>query len=485
MKKLVWIVLWVLCFSFASAEYVQDYGTAYKWAHENWIVTDASYSAANLYSVVSRVEFASMLMGFAKNVLKMKDPVTTTCNFIDIDALNWGYKNAALWACERWIMWYGTSVFNPNATLNLADFWSTLSRLFWWEKYSDWVPYYINHLWALKSIWAIDDISEPFWALMKWDVLVMLMNSIKTIDFSAGPNAPATDTYVHAAAGQKPTPVYYDPNAYSHAAAGPMPNVSYDDYYRYADYYGNTNNNSYTFDYNDRVANCYRLIDNCRNSSINSDIACEYVCCDENGFWVANEASGTCAPRPGYRVTTAIPIITNTSTTTSTTTSTGSVVTTTTTTSTTTGAITTTTSTGTVTTTTAGTVDTSDVKTNCWTQSTDSEDVEECGRCLWLKNYSEDSIKFWVEKNDPLLLDCPVNSDECKVKRFTYEYPGSKTANKFHTLVLDLNGEDINKSADKWLKETFNEDEVKFIYKCEQQRYETFKNKKKAEILDS
>jgi uncharacterized protein YeaO (DUF488 family) len=71
------------------------------------------------------------------------------------------------------------------------------------------------------------------------------------------------------------------------------------------------------------------------------------------------------------------------------------------------------------------------------------------------------------------------------VKRISYTYPWSKTTNKFQTLVLDLNGEDINKSADKWLKETFNEDEVKFIYKCEQQRYDTFKNKKKAEILES
>ena len=482
MKKLVLIVLWVICFSYASADYVQDYGTAYKWAYSNWIVSEKTYSDANLYSVISRVEFASMLMWFAKNVLKMKDPVTTTCQFMDIDSLNWGYKNAALWACERWVMWYGTSVFNPNASLNLVDFWTTLSKLFWWEKYSDWVPYYVNHLWALKSIWAIDNISEPFEVLMKWDVLVMLMNSIQTIDFSAGPNATATDTYVHEAAGPKPMPIYYDPNAYTHSAAGPRPNISYDDYYRYADYYGNTNNNSYTFDYNDRVANCYRLIDNCRNSSINSDIACEYVCCDENGFWVTDDSSGACAPRPGYRAISITP-------TTTTTISTGNVVTTNTTGTITSGA---TSSTGNATTTptitgatATGLVDTSDVKTNCWTQSTDSEDVQECGRCLWLKNYSEESIKFWAEKNDPLLLDCPADSDECKVRRFSYDYPGSKTTNKFHSLVLDLNGEDINKSAYKWLSETFKEDEVKFIYKCEQQRYETFKNKKKSEILES
>ena len=483
MKKLVWIVLWVLCFSFASAEYTQDYGTAYNWAYKNWIVSETSFSAANLYSAISRVEFSSMLMGFAKNVLKMKDPVTTTCSFIDIESLNWGYKNAALWACERWIMGLGTNVFKPNDSLTLADFWTTLSRLFWWEKFSDWIPYYLNHLWALKSIWAVNDISDPLWVLMKWDVLVMLMNSIQTIDFSAGPNAPATDTYVHNAAGPKPTPVYYDPNAYSHSAAGPRPNISY------VDYYWNTysNNYTYTYDYNDRVSNCYRLVDNCRNSSINSDIACEYVCCDENGFWVRSETSGNCAPRPGYWVTTVAPI---------TATSTGNVVTTTTTattgtiTTTSTGSAVTTTitsSTGTVTTstTTTGNVDTSDVKTNCWLQSTDSEDVEECGRCLWLKNYSEESIKFWAEKNDPLLLDCPVYSDECKARRFSYDYPGSKTANQFHSLVLDLSGRDVNKSADKWLKETFKEDEVKFIYKCEQQRYETFKSKKKAEILES
>ena len=458
MKKYLMLLLWVLCFSITSADYIEDYGPAYYWAYHNWIVTEQTFGAANLYSAISRAEYASMLMSFARNVLKMKDPETSVCQFLDIDSLNVTYRNAAIWVCEKWVMGLWNTNFKPNERLTLAEFGTSLSRLFWWEKFSNGNPYYVNHVGALKSIWAIGDISEPFRVLLRWDVLVMLMNSVKSTVGSA--NVPYTD-YTHGSAG-------YDPYYYYPTYSNPQYNINTKPYNPPQYSYENTHNaaGSQTESDESRVARCYRLVDNCRYSSMNSDIACEFVCCDKNGFWVVAWSTWSCAPRPVAKPVVRLRGTYTPKQNTTTKTTTWAV------------------NTWTVASTT-GTVeevahnaalefDDSNVKTNCWLQSTDPLDVEECGKCLWLKNYTEESLLFWAEKNDPDLVTCPDNFEGCTLNKFRFEMVWEDTVYKFHSLTLDLNNVDRNKSAQKWMEETFSKDDIQFIKKCEHQRYYVF-----------
>ena len=472
MKKYLILLLGVICFNITIADYVEDYGPAYYWAYHNWIVTEQTYGAAHLDSAISRVEYASMLMSFARNVLKMKDPETSACSFLDIDSLNVTYRNAAIWVCEKWVMWLWNTNFQPNNGLTLAEFGTSLSRLFWWEKFSDWNPYYLNHVGALKSIWAIGDISEPFRVLLRGDVLVMLMNSVKSTVGTA--NVPYTD-YTHGSAGYDP--YYYYPTYWNNQYSINTKPYNPPQYSNQVTH--NAAGDASVADEN-RVAKCYRLVDNCRYSTMNSDIACEFVCCDENWFWVVAWSTGSCAPRP-----VAKPVVTlrksyvprtganawTKATTWENTILTNPLLN------------------GSWDDTHAAAWDIDDtwVKTNCWLQSSDSEDVSECSKCLWLKNYSEESFQFWAEKNDPSLLDCPEDlegsegQEDCKFKIFTFTFPWSISTNTFKSLILDLNGVDVNKSADKWLAETFQEDDVKFLKKCEQQRYYVFDRNKKQE----
>jgi len=264
MKKFLLILFWVFFVSFASAEYFQDYSTAYNWAYENWIVKEKSIWDANLYSAISRIEFAAILKWYAENILKMKDDEDTACKLIDITNLSDSYKKAATWMCQKWIMWVWQSYFRPYDTLSLANFWTTLSRLFWWEKFSNGSPYYADHIGALRSIWVIWNISDPFEILMKWDVLVMLMNSVKSINY----DNPIKTTKSSESSGSSSS--------------------------------SETHDSASEFPVNDKILQCYREIDECRSSFANSDIACPFVCCDKYWEWIsAFSEDNKCAPRDG------------------------------------------------------------------------------------------------------------------------------------------------------------------------------------------
>ena len=410
MKKFLAILLLFVFTSITSAEYFQDYWPAYSWARDNKIITDRTFSAANLYSAITRVEFAQFMMNFSKNVLKMKDPKKNICKLYDVSSLTKEYKEAVLWVCNNWIMWRWTRFFDWNSTLTLAEFATTLSRLFWWNEFSYGSPYYVNHVGALKGIWAIDDVDEPFNVLFRWDVLVMLMRSVSS----------TTDT-------SKYTWVV----SWSWTTASKWWTVS--------DWSNVKMTGSKTPDaVINKVALCYQDIDNCNSTSWSGSDTCP-VCCDKDWNWVSVKWSAECAQRPSA-----------------------------------------------VTAWTSGSSSNPESavtwnKTNCWLDSSDSEDVEECWRCLWLKDYTEDSLVFWAEKNDGSLINC--NDEwECSLKKFRFQFVWADSKNEFHSMVLDLNYEDRNQSVVKWLAETFNQSDIDLINKCEQQRYYVFDKKKNEEM---
>ena len=433
MKKYLFLLLWCLCFSVASADYFQDYSTAYKWAATNWIVSDDPLSSPDLYSVVSRGEFASMLVRFSKNVLNKKDPEESVCNFVDMSALDQEYQSAALWLCDKGVMGLWKSTFSPNASLTLAELGTSLSRLFWWNKFSKGETFYSNHLGALLWIWAINDISEPFGTVLHWDVLVILMNSVKW------------------AVGEVKYPKVSLESDTEHGSAW---NKSSSDWY-----YRQTPKNSVE----DKIARCYNSIDYCRSNSMNSDIACVYVCCDSKGKWLTAFSTWECAPRPGEVVETpkkegkaehnsawilsgaksvsfsswmkTIDIINS-----------------------------------------WGNYKIIGAITNCWLKSTDSEDISECWKCLWFKKYSEEWLKLWAQENDSSLLNCD-EAWTCSLNLSGFATTWALTGNKFVSLSYIVGNETLSWVVNTWLNDTFKKDDIPFIKKCEEQRYAAFQKK--------
>jgi hypothetical protein len=49
----------------------------------------------------------------------------------------------------------------PNKKISRAEFGTVLSRLLYGTLYNSWIPYYANHLQALKEHWIMTQITNP------------------------------------------------------------------------------------------------------------------------------------------------------------------------------------------------------------------------------------------------------------------------------------------------------------------------------------
>ena len=95
-------------------------------------------------------------------------------------------KEYAEKACALWVMWINTNIFDPNWEVTRAQFWTTLSRILWWDKYNvedtSNIPYYEKHLKALKDnkILGTTENPEKIIELRKW--IWMMLRRTKEIN---------------------------------------------------------------------------------------------------------------------------------------------------------------------------------------------------------------------------------------------------------------------------------------------------------------
>jgi hypothetical protein len=84
------------------------------------------------------------------------------------------------------VMWINTNIFDPNWEVTRAQFWTTLSRILWWDKYNvedtSNIPYYEKHLKALKDnkILGTTENPEKIIELRKW--IWMMLRRTKEIN---------------------------------------------------------------------------------------------------------------------------------------------------------------------------------------------------------------------------------------------------------------------------------------------------------------
>ncbi len=89
-------------------------------------------------------------------------------------------KDYAVKACSLGLMGLNTEYFQPNATVTRAQFGTVLSRILRQDTYEGGVPYYLNHLQALKDNGIMTQIDNPEHRveLRQW-IRLMLMRSAK------------------------------------------------------------------------------------------------------------------------------------------------------------------------------------------------------------------------------------------------------------------------------------------------------------------
>jgi hypothetical protein len=154
----------------------------YLWARENNITTMDTLEEANPDGLLTRWHMAKMVVNFAQNVLWRSIPTTypDKCNWKDkeSDRESPEIKEFAKKACALWLMWIYVEEFMPNKILDRAEFWTTISRLLWWDKYNvidtDHRSYYEDHLRLLKKNGILTQINdaEDRWEIRKWVWLV-------------------------------------------------------------------------------------------------------------------------------------------------------------------------------------------------------------------------------------------------------------------------------------------------------------------------
>lgn len=156
---------------------------AYYWSLNNWITTKDSASDANLDWRLTRVEMAKMISKYAINIQGKEPDTLKTCLFSDVsENLDLQYDGGVTLACQLWIMWQWIVEFRPNDYVTRAEFWTSLSRTLWWDKYEWWSPYYERHLKALKSNRIMNDITSRKNNEIRWYVMLMLMRSVGDLE---------------------------------------------------------------------------------------------------------------------------------------------------------------------------------------------------------------------------------------------------------------------------------------------------------------
>ncbi len=164
--------------------YSDELNGAYLFAYDNGITTIKNCIAAGLDGNLIRSHMAKMVSQFAIKVLKMKpDTKKTSCIFPDMNTQSKEMQFYATIACQLGLMGLDTdgitpkATFDPNDTVDRAQFWTILSRILRGTKYAGGLPFYVKHLNALKKEAIMNDITRPLAPEMRGRVMLMLQRS--------------------------------------------------------------------------------------------------------------------------------------------------------------------------------------------------------------------------------------------------------------------------------------------------------------------
>lgn len=120
------------------------------------------------------------MVNYAIKVLGMQANTGALCEFDDVADQSTELKLYIKLSCQLGLMGQNISSFRPNEEVTRAQFGTLLSRALYGTQYEWWVPYYVNHLNALKLAGIMNNISDP--ELMKeirGYVMLMLMRADK------------------------------------------------------------------------------------------------------------------------------------------------------------------------------------------------------------------------------------------------------------------------------------------------------------------
>jgi hypothetical protein len=164
-----------------NSPYSSELNQAYQFAFEYWITTQSTIQKANMGGVLVRSHMAKIMTNYAITVLGKVPNTWVVCEFKDISHETAEMKFYTKLICQLGIMWVKTdgtpaNTFNPTWVVTRAEFGTALSRLLYGNLYNNWVPFYRNHLRALKNAGIIKTTTATNKEL-RGNVMLMLMRA--------------------------------------------------------------------------------------------------------------------------------------------------------------------------------------------------------------------------------------------------------------------------------------------------------------------
>ena len=165
-----------------AASYSDELQAAYGYAKANEVTTMSTIDNANMYGQLTRGQLAKMISNWAEKELDKKVDETLTCSFTDANTAEGDLATYVKKSCQMGLMGQGIEKFRPNDVVTRGEFGTTLSRAIWGDKYNtSAVPFYKDHLNALKDAGIMTNISSPDAIEMRGWVMLMLMRAASNL----------------------------------------------------------------------------------------------------------------------------------------------------------------------------------------------------------------------------------------------------------------------------------------------------------------
>jgi len=182
-KNLLFLVpvLLLVAFSYtyiyANSTYSTELQGAYTYAYQIGSTSQTSIDTADMYWPLIRSHMAKMMVNYAIKVIGLQANVSRVCDFTDIDNESPELKGYIKQACQLGIMGQNISDFKPNAPVTRAEFGTTLSRTLYGTAHNGSIPFYVDHLEALKHVGIMMKIDLPEQLEIRGYVMLMLQRA--------------------------------------------------------------------------------------------------------------------------------------------------------------------------------------------------------------------------------------------------------------------------------------------------------------------
>ena len=163
-----------------------EYQDAYLFAFQYSITTMPSCAQADMDGTLIRAHAAKMMTNYAMNVLNKTPDTDKACIFDDMQDQTEELQNYAILACQLGLMGLASdgvtpaSSFNPDRTIDKAQFTTILSRLLYGPQYdNNQEEFRIWHVQAMQDANIITSTTDLFDPLRRAFAMIMLMRAQK------------------------------------------------------------------------------------------------------------------------------------------------------------------------------------------------------------------------------------------------------------------------------------------------------------------